>query len=124
MDELIERSAVEAVVLLNAFFEKFTASLKQSGEDPEVVGFKSIACYRTGLDIDHWPPDKDTIEIRRSLTRMVLKYTITRTLRLADKVVNDFIVNIALRIAGECGKPSTLPKTARFRIFLYLQDHV
>ncbi len=106
MDEQIAKSAVEAVILLNSFFEAFTQSLKQSGEDPGVAGFKSIACYRTGLDIDHWPIEKDTIEVRRALTRILLKYTITKTLRLAENHVNDFIVNIALRIAGECGKPS------------------
>lgn len=110
MDDLIAKSAVDAVVLLNNFCGEFAASLRKSGEDSEVVGFKSIACYRTGLDIEYWPVDRDTIEVRQALTRMLLKYTITKKMRLADKIVNDFFVNTALRIAGECGKPSEYVK--------------
>ncbi|KAH7025762.1 uncharacterized protein B0I36DRAFT_293428 [Microdochium trichocladiopsis] len=32
-------------------FSQFQQAIKQAVEDPEVVGFKSIICYRSGLDI-------------------------------------------------------------------------
>jgi len=34
--------------------EKFVASVNGALSDPDVVGFKSIICYRTGLEIKPW----------------------------------------------------------------------
>ena len=37
--------------LLDHFDRHFRTKLKESGADSEVVGFKSVVCYRTGLGI-------------------------------------------------------------------------
>lgn len=78
------------------------AALEASAHDPEVVGYKSIACYRTGLDITVNP---DAREIHQELTLVMLRYETTKELRLAYKPLNDFVVNTVLRISEQCGKP-------------------
>lgn len=91
-------------VLFSDFSDQLKASLTNSARDPEVVAFKSIACYRTGLDI---ATRHDTNELERVLIGITLRFEMTKTIRLADKVFNDFVVCTTLRIAGENGKPGT-----------------
>ena len=105
MDYIIEGGAsVADEIFMGRFTKKLYDGLTQCAADPEVVGFKSIACYRTGLDIT---PNPDEHSMDKSLIMTLLKYEVTKTIRLADKVVNDVIVNMTLKIAGECGKPGT-----------------
>lgn len=85
-----------------AFTEQLHAALRGFAVDPEVAGFKSIACYRTGLNIAVMQ-EGHTVE--QCVTMVMLRYEATRKLRLADKSLNDYIVNIALQISAECGKP-------------------
>lgn len=90
------------------FRSELARALEKSSADPEVVGFKSIACYRTGLDIavmNTEDPQAHPQVIEQSITMIYLKYEATRTLRLADKVLNDYIVNKTMHIAAKCGKP-------------------
>lgn len=46
------------VIFASAVIEQFRAAMRTAISDPEVVGFKSVICYRTGLDI---PPLKDLL---------------------------------------------------------------
>ncbi|RPD76968.1 hypothetical protein L226DRAFT_504889 [Lentinus tigrinus ALCF2SS1-7] len=102
MDKQIADSNVTPSDLFKAFVREFNTFLKTSAADPEVVGFKSIACYRTGLDVT---TSQDPSAIERAIMTMLLVYVAKHDLRLADKPINDFIVNMTMRIAGECGKP-------------------
>lgn len=86
------------------FVEKFKAYLADAARDPEVVGYKSIVCYRTGLDV---AVKHDSNELERILIGITLRYEMTKTLRLAEKALNDYVVCATLRVAGECGKPGT-----------------
>lgn len=88
----------------NHFVERLNHALEVCAVDPEVVAFKSIACYRTGLNIAVNP---DLREIQQCLTGLMLRYEATKTLRLADKAINDHVVNAVLRVSGQCGKPGT-----------------
>ena len=104
MDKQIADSNVTPGDLFKSFVRDFNTILKASAADPEVVGFKSIACYRTGLDIS---TSQDPSTIERAIMTMLLVYVAKRDFRLADKPINDFIVNMTMRISGECGKPGT-----------------
>lgn len=84
------------------FVDRFTEAVEEAANDPEVVGFKSVACYRTGLDIATNVYQDD---IERQMMIVVLRYEMTKKLRLADKPINDTIVLTTLRIAEQCGKP-------------------
>lgn len=86
----------------HAFVDSLHTTLQAYGNDPEVVGFKSIACYRTGLDIQVM---QEGHKIEQCLTMVMLRYEVTKTMRLADKHLNDYVVNVALHVSSECGKP-------------------
>ena len=89
---------------LRIYVQSFLKSLLESARDPDVVGFKSVICYRTGLDID-----VTTRERLDSRAECFLDYftngKTTGNWRLTAKPLNDMIANLAIHISGECGKP-------------------
>ena len=90
------------------FRTEFGRALEMSAADPEVVGFKSIACYRTGLDIAITNTEDQQVHpqgMEHCITIIYLKYEATRSLRLEDKALNDWIVNKTMYVSGQCGKP-------------------
>ncbi|KAJ7760482.1 amidohydrolase-domain-containing protein [Mycena metata] len=89
--------------ILDSFNTTFIAHLNENANDENVVGFKSIACYRTGLDIA--PAAESETSILACLKDVLQTYQTTGKLRLAHKSLNDSIVRMALTISGECGKP-------------------
>ncbi|KAJ7224341.1 amidohydrolase 2 [Mycena pura] len=88
---------------LNSFNVALKASLTESGNDDNVVGFKSIACYRTGLDVA--PSAESDESILTCLREVYTTYQQTGKIRLAHKTLNDHVVRMALEVAGKCGKP-------------------
>ena len=89
------------------FREAFPRALEESGADPEVAGFKSIACYRTGLNISVRTEIDNEFSARmeQHLTMVYLKYEVCRQIRLEQRELNDYVVNQTMRAAGNCGKP-------------------
>lgn len=102
MDQQIAENNLTPSELFEEFTEELRKSLQASALDPEVAGFKSIVCYRTGLDVSTNP---DLTVLERLLIGLVLVYMAKGTLRLAEKILNDYIVNVTMTIAAECGKP-------------------
>ena len=97
MDEQIAGNNVIPGSLLQTFEKELADALAGYGADPEVVGFKSIACYRTGLDVAPAPEKIGVLE--RAVMTLILVYAARRTLRLADKALNDYVVHAAMRAA-------------------------
>ncbi|TFK37638.1 amidohydrolase-domain-containing protein [Crucibulum laeve] len=93
---------LDVVPILDAFVEQLSASLKKSAVDPEVVGFKSIVCYRTGLDVS---TISSPASLKFSLLDMFKMYQDKGSIRLARKALNDQVVRITLEIAGKHDKP-------------------
>ncbi|KAJ6518718.1 amidohydrolase-domain-containing protein [Mycena sanguinolenta] len=89
--------------ILRSFNTTFIASLDDNAKDKNVVGFKSIACYRTGLDVAPEADSEDCILV--SLTDVLKMYQTTGTIRLAHKPLNDHILRMTFGVAGKCGKP-------------------
>ena len=86
------------------FVQQYLKLLGEAARDPDVAGFKSVICYRTGLDIEI------TIKERLdSRAEAFLEYIVngkkTGDWRLASKPLNDMITNIAVQVSGEYGKP-------------------
>ncbi|KAL5533400.1 hypothetical protein ACEPAF_5176 [Sanghuangporus sanghuang] len=92
-----------ASYLLSVFSTAFDDALKYAASDPVVAGFKSIACYRTGLDVS--PSIASLEEIETALMGVMSRYVETTQLRLADKPFNDYIVRLTMEVSGKCGKP-------------------
>jgi hypothetical protein len=92
--------------ILASFNALFGESLTGSASDQNVVGFKSIACYRTGLDV---LPSAESEEDIIACLRDVLKtLEETGTIRLAHKAFNDHCVRMTLEVAGQHRKPGSI----------------
>ncbi|CCM00965.1 uncharacterized protein FIBRA_03013 [Fibroporia radiculosa] len=93
---------LDPLALFDSFSSRFNATLAAYAADPEVAGFKSVVCYRTGLDIESGFSRE---EVKVALVGSALRYESLKKVRVQDKPLNDFIVNTVLRIASGCGKP-------------------
>ena len=81
-----------------------------------MVGFKSVVCYRTGLDVSLGSPLTEHWEefAERWIGQNVSK------LRLEQKEFNDWVVCLTMKIAGKYQKPGTL--TRKSSTLLYPSD--
>ncbi|EJD46922.1 hypothetical protein AURDEDRAFT_62900 [Auricularia subglabra TFB-10046 SS5] len=89
---------------ITALFTQFEEQLGEHAARVDVVGFKSVACYRTGLDISPIPP-ADPGVYADAIQGFSNDLQSRGTLRIAHKQFNDNLVRITLRVAAEFGKP-------------------
>ncbi len=83
--------------------------LVDSAKDPDVAGFKSVVCYRTGLDVATVSdPPAEIAALRCAYERF--RESTDESLRLADKPLNDLVVRTTLEVAAEHGKPGMVPR--------------
>ncbi|KAI5994356.1 hypothetical protein EDD15DRAFT_2259946 [Pisolithus albus] len=97
-----EADSSTASNLLRVVTVNFEERIVTCANDDDVVGFKSIACYRTGLDILPSGADED---VEKSLLEAWTEYDTTDKFRLKHKALNDYLVRIVLRVAGQYKKP-------------------
>lgn len=85
------------------FNTKFRELISISENDPEVVGYKSIAAYRTGLAVS---TSGSRADIQESLGDAIKNYHESegRGLRLQHKAFNDHLIRIALDIVTKPGQ--------------------
>lgn len=89
---------------IEALFTRFEERLKQYATRVDVVGFKSVACYRTGLDISPVPPADPGVYLE-AFQGFSADLKSRGTLRIAHKQFNDNLVRITLQVAAQSGKP-------------------
>jgi hypothetical protein len=85
--------------------EAFDLVMKDAVDDPEVVGFKSIICYRTGLDI---PALLSTHEVKESFLNHIdqLRADGVREFKRLDSLpLNAYLVNRAASIISRSPSP-------------------
>lgn len=92
--------------LFKTFSEKLRERLEANAKDSNVAGFKSVVCYRTGLEVSTVP--------NRSAEASALfdtfnHFQLNVSLRLANKPLNDLVVRTTLEIAAEYNKPGMVP---------------
>ncbi|KAH9477060.1 Protein fluG [Psilocybe cubensis] len=87
---------------LEGFEKTLQESLKTSAEQQDVVGFKSIVCYRTGMNVSVYGSDS---EKREALAQVYATYKESGKIRLQHKPLNDQVVRIALTVAGRYKLP-------------------
>lgn len=80
----------------NQFRQRFLDALDRAMDDPAVVGFKSVICYRTGLDVD--PYSADEALLTASLHRTLDSGTRKSGYRVEDKPLNDWLVQQTLKL--------------------------
>lgn len=90
--------------LFGAFSQQLIESLTRSATDSQVAGFKSIVCYRSGLDV--YPNSDLDGEFFKPVLALVNSYHESKgRIRLNNKFFNDYIVRTTLAIAGAHNKP-------------------
>lgn len=92
----------EPGALFEIFRKNLVEILENDAVNKDVVGFKSIVCYRSGLDI---ALSNSLEEQEQALLQLFDEYTKTGSLRLEHKPLNDEVVRITLTIAGNHNKP-------------------
>ena len=105
--------------ILVEFFRRLQVNLSESAKDPEVVAFKSIICYRGGLNVRPraelgvaTAPNEqhDYAKVTESLCRAIVDFQSTGMLRLAHGEINEWIVHWGLRVAGEFDIPGKIAR--------------
>lgn len=74
------------------FVTAFEQAIVAYIDDPEVVGFKSVVCYRTGLDVRVGKDIEITQDGLRSFRRHFLPECVSRNFRVEAKGMNDALV--------------------------------
>ena len=74
----------------------FSAAISDAILDSNVVGFKSVICYRTGLAIPECPSFNNAV----AAMRLILDHerTAERLSRVEDEVLSPFLVHVAARL--------------------------
>jgi predicted TIM-barrel fold metal-dependent hydrolase len=82
------------------FTDEFEREIQEAVQDPEVAGFKTVICYRTGLDIE---PDYEEAAraVGHPFERYVKSCIRRRTYRIERKPLNDYLVLRTLEILSE-----------------------
>jgi hypothetical protein len=93
---------LNVVPILTGFTTKIRAALTAHAQDPAVAGFKSIVCYRTGLDVSMYSSQAG---LKFSLLDVFKMLQAEGKVRLAHKDLNDLVVRTTLEVAGEYQKP-------------------
>jgi hypothetical protein len=101
--------AVDVIDDLDSMLDQFNALLSQTLEEAaatdNVAGFKSIACYRTGLNISL---SSESDEIKESIRQVYYMLRGSGKLRISHKPLNDHVVRTTLQIAGKHRKPGSI----------------
>ena len=87
---------------LDKFESTLSERLRSSALDKDVAGFKSIVCYRTGMDVSVSGSKTDE---EAALQEVFNAYREQGKIRLEHKPLNDLVVRITLGIAGRFEKP-------------------
>ncbi|KDR74123.1 hypothetical protein GALMADRAFT_71467 [Galerina marginata CBS 339.88] len=99
----VQVTSAELEGLLDLFEGEFKKTLTESAREEDVVGFKSIVCYRTGMNVSVVGRDDEKVAAFAEVFEMYKSRK--GEIRLAHKALNDEIVRIALGVAGECRIP-------------------
>ncbi|PGG96848.1 hypothetical protein GX51_07628 [Blastomyces parvus] len=89
----------------NAFQASFLTSINDALDDPAVVGFKSVVCYRTGLAIEKASPE----ELFTTFETYFRSFVESGESRIQNKPLNDYLVISALDEISQRPKGSRKP---------------
>ena len=105
--------------IASGFKSDFINSIKKSAADDVVVGFKSVVCYRTGLNISTSCTDHELVEAIAAVHRQ--HRVNPKAIRISDKALNDYVVRATLEIAGQFKKPG---KFIALHLMLFLPYYI
>ncbi|RDL31093.1 Uncharacterized protein BP5553_09882 [Venustampulla echinocandica] len=97
IEHLLNKHTVTLGVAFQIFKNHFVNSIKEAIADPEVVGFKSVICYRTGLDISDCPEEEFILEFK-SLFSDLKAQSATEFKRIDRQFINSSLVNLTAEL--------------------------
>jgi len=83
------QESIPANELFGIVLREFEKAIGEALDDPEVVGFKSVICYRTGLDI---PPTIDQAFVETQFYQYFAEFDSRDFKRLDNLLMNPFLV--------------------------------
>ena len=96
----------DASNFLAKVIDRFSTAISDAISDPEVVGFKSVICYRTGLEILPCPePDRVAAAMQLILEH---ESVVQKLSRMEDEVLNPFLVHVAARLIEDSASKKPL----------------
>lgn len=97
-----------------AFITAFEQAIISAIEDDEVVGFKSVVCYRTGLDIEIGSDVEVTENGLASFSKHFLPTCEARAFRIEHKGMNDALVISACKLIAAAREQTGRGKPLQF----------
>jgi hypothetical protein len=98
IDALLKQPDIEPEDVFGALRDAFEIAIQTAIDDPEVVGFKSVICYRTGLDI---LPLVSSSAVRDSFVDYIAGLQdagVTEFKRVDGMPLNSYLVNKAAQL--------------------------
>ncbi|PPJ57641.1 hypothetical protein CBER1_00243 [Cercospora berteroae] len=105
-----EACSLAWIAFITAFEEAIVAYL----EDDAVVGFKSVICYRTGLDIELGSDLEVSETALRSFTRHFLPRCVETKFRVETKGMNDALVISTCKLLQASSRQNGVAKPLQF----------
>ncbi|KAK3700183.1 hypothetical protein LTR37_016062 [Vermiconidia calcicola] len=96
------------------FITAFEQAIAAAVENPEVVGFKSVICYRTGLDIEVRRDIDISEDGLRSFRRHFLPECVARNFRVETKGMNDALVISTCKLIAAGYRQRDIAKPLQF----------
>lgn len=106
---LMHHHSRDSAEFLAMVTDSFTTDIQGAIEDSEVVGFKSVICYRTGLAI----PDLADLDPRTAVDTL-LKQSPTGFTRLEEATLSPYFVHLAAQALARSASASQLSKPFQF----------
>jgi hypothetical protein len=91
------------------FSERFEIQINQSIDDPQVAGFKSVVCYRSGLDIES-DYENCLLKVGPPFEHYIARSVRKRRYRIDSKHVNDLLVLKTLEILSARARNGSVAK--------------
>ncbi|KAK0899518.1 hypothetical protein LTR91_017062 [Friedmanniomyces endolithicus] len=111
---IVRIETVAASILSTLYQQEFEQAIVAAIQDDEVVGFKSVVCYRTGLDVTVGR-DLDVNEHGlRSFSRHYLPDALARDFRVEAKGMNDALVISACKLIAAADEQGAAAKPLQF----------
>jgi hypothetical protein len=104
------------------FAQGFEQRIKALIVDPEVVGFKSVVCYRTGLDVEAEHLSETALAAAIDDFHVYVDSAAKRHYRIEHKGVNDFLVGGTLQMLSRSLTATGMSKPLQFHTGLGDKD--
>ena len=112
MYETNQRSIIKGDLGARGFLtksmEKFVQAISEAISDTNVVGFKSVICYRTGLGIPPYPELED-VDVEKAVKAILEHENVIKKLsRVEDEVLSPLLVHITTRLIEGSASPKPI----------------